>query len=145
MRSIAFALSASVALAALPALADEVWSSAAGEIIYETALDSGMSILSMPADILSLGTTTGARAYIYVPYFDVEPGTRGYHEAFWIVEGAEYCDMALAGPDGRSSRAWGQAFLMFDKPDFPTPVTVLFGYCTYDPYLPVRAEPVLGD
>lgn len=145
MRPFALALSASIALPALPAIADEVWSSAAGEIIYETTLDSGMAIFSMPADILALDAPADARAFIYIPYLDAVPGTRGYHEAFWIVEGAQYCDMALTGPDGRSSGAWGRAILMFDAADFPTAFTALLGNCTFDPYMPVRAEPVLGD
>jgi hypothetical protein len=34
-----------------------------------------------------------ARAFHCLPSFDLALGTRGDQDAFWIIEGAEYCGM----------------------------------------------------
>jgi hypothetical protein len=138
-------LAALTALYALPVAADEVWSTPAGQIVYETVLDGGMAVFSMPAQPLMYDATAGATGWVYIPDLANADGVRSFHEAFWIVEGMQYCPMAMVAPDGRKSFAWGRALIAFDAPSFPSGFTMITGLCAYEPFLPIRAEPVLGD
>ena len=88
-------LAALTALYALPVAADEVWSTPAGQIIYETVLDGGMAVFSMPAQPLMYDATAGATGWVYIPDLANADGVRSFHEAFWIVEGMQFCPMAM--------------------------------------------------
>ncbi len=138
-------LAALMALTACPALADEVWSTPVGEIVYEKVLDGGMAVFSTPAQPLMYDAAPGATGWVYIPDLANADGARGFHEAFWIVEGMQYCPMAMVAPDGRKSYAWGRALIAFDSPSFPSGFTMITGLCAYEPFLPIRAEPVLRD
>lgn len=139
-----FAIAAMAAFAALPAHADEIWTSKAGEIIYETVVGPGMAVLSAPAQMMVADAPADARVWIYVPDLANSDGVRGFHEGYWIVEGMDYCPVALTAPDGRTSTSWGRVQIAFDEPDFPTGFTMITGFCAWDPFLPVRAEAYLG-
>lgn len=139
-----FVAAAMVSLAALPALADEVWTTPLGEIVYERDFKNGMSLFSAPATAILGDAPPDARAWIYIPDFVYSIDNRFFHEGFWIIEGFDYCPLELAGPDGRKSRSWGRAQIAFDQPTFPSGFTMVTGFCAYDPYYPVRAEPNLG-
>jgi hypothetical protein len=138
-------LAALMALTACPALADEVWSTPAGEIVYEKVLDGGMAVFSMPALPLMYDAAADATGWVYIPDLANADGVRSFHEAFWIVEGMQFCPMAMVAPDGRKSYAWGRAQIAFDLPSVPSGFTMISGLCAYEPFLPLRAEPVLQD
>jgi hypothetical protein len=139
-----FVAAALLSVAALPALADEVWTTPLGDVIYESDLKNGMAIFSAPAAIIMGDAPADARVWIYIPDFAYAIDNRYFHEAFWIVEGMDYCPMGMSGPDGRESRAWGRAQLAFDVPTFPSSFSMNMGFCSYDPYFPVRAEAKVG-
>jgi hypothetical protein len=132
-------------LAALPAAADEVWSSALGDIIYETDLENGTAVFSAPAQLLMIDAPADARAWIYIPDLAYLLDARSVHPAYWLVEGMELCTTGLVMLDGRKSFTWGDATIAFDTSNFPSGFTLIAGNCGYDAYLPVRAEPVVGN
>jgi hypothetical protein len=132
-------------LAALPAVADEVWSTTLGDIIYETDLENGTAVFSAPAQWFMMDASADARAWIYIPDLAYLLDARGVHQAFWLVEGMDLCTVGMVTQDGRKSFAWGDATIAFDVANFPSGFSIIAGNCGYDPFLTVRAEPVVGN
>jgi hypothetical protein len=132
-------------LAALPAVADEVWSTTLGDIIYEADLDNGTAVFSAPAQWLMIDAPADARAWIYIPDLAYLLDARSVHPAFWLVEGMEFCTTGMVAADGRKSFAWGDATIAFDVSTFPSGFTLIAGNCGYDAYIPIRAEPIVGN
>ncbi len=109
-------------LLATPAVADEVWTSDMGQVVYQTE-ENGAAILSF----------TNVDAYpatLVIPGLAGNYSDRGVHDAYWIGEGAGYCDAFLTIP-GRDqpSTNWGRAVVSFDQPSFPTGFTMTMGDC----------------
>lgn len=132
-------------LAALPAVADEVWSTSLGDIIYEADLEDGTSVLSAPAQLLMIDAPADARAWIYIPELSYLLDARSVHRAYWLVEGQELCTNGMVTKDGRTSFAWGDATVAFDAAGFPSGFTMIAGNCGFDAFMPIRAEPVVGN
>lgn len=129
--SLAFA----ACLAAAPALADEVWRSDTGDIVYLADRNG--------AAILTFTNVDASAATLIVPGLAGNFDRRGTHPGFWIGEGAGNCAAILRHGD-LESRQWGRAIIVFDRPGFPTSFTMILGACFDAPDLPVRAEAVPG-
>jgi hypothetical protein len=130
----------SLALLALtattPALADEVWSTPIGDIVYERDMGT-VAIWKQNANdttytyyILGLGGNTAER------YF---------HTGYWLAPGAGNCDVAITGPDKQTSTTWGHVSVAFDFGGFPSGFTMQTSACgePMDGFL--RAEPLTGN
>ena len=117
-------------LTAASAMADEVWDTDMGRVIYEDEI-AGAAIWSYPAD-------NGRRGWIYLPGLAGNYDNRSVHEGYWIEDGKGPCMVEIVGVDGRRSTNWGRVILVFDGPAFPTSWTALGGECFDDPTLPVR-------
>jgi hypothetical protein len=139
------ALCAPLALLALPATADEVWSTSFGDIVYQSSDPEGSAIFTAPGVLFDGVAPKGSVAHIYIPYLDSVPDSRYAHTGFWILEGEGQCPVGLVGPDGKTSRNWGQVELLFDSPTFPSGFTMSYGTCEFSLSQFVRAEPVLGE
>jgi len=121
-----------LSLLASPAVADEVWRSDMGEIIYDREANG--------AAIFTFTNVDGARAELVIPGLAGNYSARGTHQAFWLGEGAGVCDAFMALPDGGMTAQWGQALISFDSPGFPTSFTLALGWC-FDPLsTSLRAE-----
>ena len=99
-----------------------VWTSMMGDIVY-AAEENGAAIF----------TFTNLDAYparLVIPGLAGNYSNRGTHEAFWLGGGSGTCPafMAIAGDD-YSTTDWGRAVIAFDKPAFPTSITVTIGWC----------------
>jgi len=105
---------------AMPALADETWTSKFGEVVWVTDVD-GTAIFSVPTEI-------GGEAQIYLPGFNMNI-KRDTHWGYWLIPGGESCDADLTGINGIASNQWGRVVVIFDKPDYPTSFTAAFGKC----------------
>ncbi|MBY6113050.1 hypothetical protein KUW09_06080 [Mameliella alba] len=116
---------------AAPALADEVWTSDMGDIIYETDTQG--------AAILSFTNVDGYRAIVVVPGLAGNYDNRSVHDGFWMGEGAGDClsSMTLGTQSGHQ---WGQALISFDRPSFPTSFTLTLGDCFGPLAYSIRAE-----
>lgn len=128
----AFCLAATLALIAAPSLADEVWDSDMGPIVYETE-EAGAAIFSF----------TNVDAYpatLIIPGLAGNYSNRSTHDAFWIGQGAGECDAFMSRDGVPESSQWGRAQLVFDKPSFPTSVTVILGFCQETPSIVLRGE-----
>lgn len=109
-----------VALLASPALADEVWDSTQGPVVYEE--DTG------GAAVLSFTHPNGDPAMLVIPGLAGNYQNRAVHQAFWIGQGPGTC-FASMSIGTQPSHHWGQALISFDKPDFPTSFTLSLGEC----------------
>jgi hypothetical protein len=126
---------------AAPALGDEVWSHPEGMFVREADIDF-TAVISAPAVIFTYGAVRG-RAHLYVEGLPGNTDSRGYHDAYWIApesKSGTSCAARLTGPDGLSSREWGRAIVLFDRPTVPSAFTVVFGICLYEPRGMARAE-----
>lgn len=134
-----------LAFSATPVLADEVWTTKAGEIVYESTLAEGTAVFVAPAILFNPSATKGAVVRIYIPYLDAAPDSRYRHEGYWLMEGSTYCLVSLTGPDGITSSDWGLVDIFFDEAGFPSGFTMTWGICEYEKFEFVRAEPVVGE
>jgi len=121
---------------ASPALADEVWSSATGDIVY-LADEYG-------AAILGFTDTYGDPGELIFPGLAGNFTDRGVHHGYWVGEGDLQCYTAMARPGGMASLAWGTATIAFDNPGFPTAFTLILGDCDTPADRSLRAEPRVG-
>lgn len=110
-------------LLATPVLADEVWDSDFGAIVYQDE-QQGMAIFSFR-------NFDGYQATLVIPGLAGNFDNRGVHDAFWVGKGPGSCLSSMSFGD-MNGASWGQAKLIFDKPSYPTSFTLLMGEC-FDP------------
>lgn len=123
-------------------IADEVWITPVGEVVYEADLETGEAVLSFPGE-------SGQRLLGIFPGLAGVSEGRGYFGGIWIdPDATEHgpCPAAIADPvNGGTSYDWGQMDLIFTKPDFPGGFVVVKGSCFDDPTDYLVAEPVVGE
>jgi len=138
-------LALALCLLAAPALADEVWSSEFGDIIYEREMDDFNAVFSVPATALNNMAGMDERAQVTIYGLAGNVNDRyGIFEGYWTAPGEPLCDTALLPPGGKASRSWGRIQLIFDRPTFPSGFTMLFGTCFWDPVMSIRGELYAG-
>ena len=138
IRTLAMTAFAALAHTAAPALADEVWSTDIGDVIYEADLENGMAVLSYPTD----GETRGLA---YVAGLAGEYTGRTAYEGVWMEPATEagICDVEIAAPEtGEISNNWGRIEVIFVDPDFPGSFVALRGDCFEEPTEMLVARPV---
>ncbi|GAB5459730.1 MAG: hypothetical protein Hens3KO_27600 [Henriciella sp.] len=134
----ALAVSAIVSLAGV-GVADEVWSTDIGDVIYEADLESGHAVLSYPTSEADIRGTVFLEGMA-----GVYTGRTGF-EGVWIEPdlGAEGCGIEMVRPDtGETSRVWGRAKLLFVDPDFPGSWIAIRGDCFDEPTETLVGRPI---
>jgi hypothetical protein len=139
MKSI-LAASLAFTVIALPALADEVWSTPVGDVIYEDDLPTGEAVLSFP---------TGDPEIRSLAYFGGLAGVatgRTYFEGVWIEpDAANACPVSIADPEsGKPRNNWGRIQIVFTEPDFPGGWVAMRGTCFGTPDQFLVGKPVAG-
>lgn len=129
-----FLAAAAILSLAAPALADEVWDTPYGQVIYEADIGD-VAVLSYPLD-------GGTRGHAYFPGLGGNFDNRGVHWGYWIEERDGGCASVMTGPDDKSSNAWGRVVIAFDESGFPSAFTGIAGECWGDPVYHIRATPV---
>ncbi|MEP1330583.1 hypothetical protein [Pseudophaeobacter sp.] len=127
-----FRLTTVLALFATPTLADEVWDSDMGPIVYES--EEG------DAAIFSFTNVDTYPATLIIPGLAGNYSNRSTHDAYWIGQGAGECAAYMSHNGVSESSQWGRAQLMFDNPAYPTSVTVVLGFCEEKPTIVLRGE-----
>ena len=127
-----FHLAAVFSLLVAPALADEVWTSDMGQIVYE-AEEGG-------AAVFSFTNVDAYSAKLIIPGLAGNYSNRSSHDAFWIGQGAGECSAFMSHGTEPASSQWGRAQVVFDSPAYPTSVTVILGFCLDDPNIVIRGE-----
>lgn len=119
-------------LLATPAVADEIWNLPTGKAIYEADIGE-TAIFSVPYE--------GGRANMYIDGLGGNYRTRGYHEGYWMGNGAGTCSAQMIGPDGFQTYNWGRINIIFDNSEGFTGWTAYFSNCFAEPTEELRAEP----
>ncbi len=138
-------IAALITLTAAPVLADEVWSTPYGDVIYESDLPNAIAVLSAPREAMT-GEVGGERAVVHVIGMTGNATERsGIYEGYWSVQGnTGYCDTQMIAQGGKATNNWGRVRVYFDRPEFPTGFTMLVGSCFYEPYFVLRADALAG-
>lgn len=133
-------LTALIAAAPLAAMADEVWSMPSGnQIVYER--DAGTTaILSYKPEV---GLDAG---YIFVPGLGGQYEGRGAYQGYWVeaADTGPACAASLIDAEGKSWQRWGIAEVKFQKPGFPSAITLKRGTCFGPAQKKITAKPVVG-
>lgn len=130
-------LAAAILAAPTVALADEVWSSTMGQIVYEADLGD--------VAVLSFATKSKAVGKFYFSGLGGNFDDRGTYEGYWIIEGDGNCLATLTGADGVASTNWGRATITFEDKAFPSAWTLVRGRCFAEPTTKVHGEPLTGN
>ncbi|NIZ61472.1 hypothetical protein DL239_10835 [Sedimentitalea sp. CY04] len=128
----AFRFAAVLSLLSAPVLADEVWTSDMGQIVYQ-AEEGG-------AAIFSFTNVDAYSAKLIIPGLAGNYSDRSSHAAYWIGQGAGACTAFMSHGDEPASSQWGRAQVVFDDPAFPTSLTVILGFCLDEPNIVIRGE-----
>jgi hypothetical protein len=127
-----------LSLAALPALADEVWTTPIGDVVYEDETDDGWAVWSYPG--------LDARGTVYLKDLAGVYEGRGAYAGIWVEPespGIELCDVAVTNPaTGEPHHNWGRVDIVFTEPDFPGGWVALRGNCFNDPSDYLIGKPV---
>lgn len=141
MKSRLFAAAAAfTAMLATPVAADEVWSLPSGnQLIYDR--DAGNTAVLTYTPEQGLG-----RGQIFVVGLAGQYEGRGRYQAYWVEndDAGAACPAALTDAEGNTWRRWGLATVAFQRPGFPSAITISRGDCLGAPTGRVRAQPVVG-
>jgi hypothetical protein len=125
---------------AAPAAADEVWSLPSGnQVIYDRDVGSTAVLTYTPEQGLG-------RGQIFVVGLAGQYEGRGRYQAYWVEndDAGVACPAALTDAEGNSWRRWGLATVTFQRPGFPSAITISRGECLHAPSGRVTARPVVG-
>lgn len=114
-----------MAMAAAPVLADEMWDTSMGRMIWET--DIGETA------VLLLNGPEGQVLRAFVPGLarDVAGG-RGLYRGYWTASGGEEpCEAQLIDPMGSKTYYWGTFTMTFVADAFPSDWAGVSGSCFY--------------
>lgn len=114
-----------------PVLADEVWTSQIGDVIYERELPTGEAVLSYPA------ADTERRGLAYIAGLAQQYEGRGAFEGVWIEDDlprSDACSVSISDPEtGAARNNWGRLELVFTEPDYPAGWVAIRGDCFNQP------------
>lgn len=115
-----------VAASSSLAVADEVWTSTAGEAVVYNSETETTAVLQGPH---------GEWFYVENLAGNYDRRTGEFH-GYWMVMAEDAnaedfdCASTRIAADGRASRYWGPLTLVFDSPAFPTGFTLERGFCS---------------
>lgn len=130
---------ATLALLAGPAAADEVWSLPSGnQVIYDRDVGDTAVLTYTPEQGLE-------RGQIFVVGMAGQEA-RGRYQGYWVEndDAGAACPATLIDAEGHSWRRWGLATVVFQRPGFPSSITLSRGECLGAPSGRVTARPVIG-
>jgi len=133
-------LAALLTLGTAPALADEVWTSNVGPVMWETDLGE-TAVLRL--DVAG----TGALVRMFVPGLATDMmGGRGAYTGVWVASDAdEECVVEMVDPvSARKSRYWGTFTITFVNEGFPSDWAGVYGNCLQTPAEPIQAHAQVG-
>ena len=133
---------ACVAAALLPttASADEVWSLPSGnQLVYDRDVGA-TAVLTYRAE---QGLSPGQ---IFVVGLGGQYEGRTRYQGYWVEadDAGDACAASIVDAEGRTWRRWGLTTVQFQRPTFPSRVTITRGECLSAPAGRVTAQPVVG-
>mgnify|MGYP003625513197 FL=1 len=124
------------------ALADEVWTTPIGDVVYERELPTGEAVLSYPA------ADGEARGLGYIQGLAQVYEGRGAFSGIWIEDNlaSDACNVSISDPEtGAARNNWGRLELVFTEPDFPGGWVAIRGDCFNQPDSYLVGKPVVAE
>lgn len=126
------------ALFALPAMADEVWTSReVGRVIWETDVND--------TSVFAYETPTGRTVKMYVEGLPGNAQNRNVMTGYWLMQtdgpGEGQCSAGLTAVDGTTSYTWGRFDMRWERRAFPSGWTARLTECFAGPANTIRAHP----
>jgi hypothetical protein len=119
-----------------PAIADEVWSTDYGTVIYQE--DRGKTAIWTYGD--------SSNGSLFIEGVAGQFKSRGTYYGYWSQSTSKVrCETYREGRDGKSTHYWGNFRVQFLDPEFPSRWSAIFGYCNQPPNSPWRAYPIVGN
>jgi hypothetical protein len=124
-------VSAVFVLAAVPknALADEVWNSSYGRVVYQSERGK-TAIWTYPAGTIFIEGLAGITS------------NRGIYHGYWVGKSNVKCDTSREDGSGKLSNTWGRFSIRFQVPNFPTPWEARWSYCEGEPTFSWNGTPL---
>ncbi|MDZ8227256.1 MULTISPECIES: hypothetical protein [unclassified Nostoc] len=103
-------VSAVFVLASVPkiALADEVWDSSYGRVVYQSERGK-TAIWTYPGGTIFIEGLAGITS------------NRGIYHGYWVGKSNVKCDTSREDASGKLSNTWGRFSIRFQVPNFPMP------------------------
>lgn len=122
----------------VPVLADEVWDTNTGRVVYEAEMG--------PTAVWTYGTPDDP-GVIYLLGLAKVYENRGSYTGYWAKDKSKKaCDTVRPGVVGRMTPYWGRFNVTFIDKDFPSRWEATWSYCDEaDEALKVEAKPLLGE
>lgn len=124
-------VSAVFVLAAVPknALADEVWNSSYGRVVYQSERGK-TAIWTYPGGTIFIEGLAGITS------------NRGIYHGYWVGKSNVKCDTSREDGSGKLSNIWGRFSIRFQVPNFPTPWEARWSYCEGEPTFSWNGTPL---
>jgi hypothetical protein len=136
MRKLAISIACAAVMAA-PAMADEMWKTDIGTMVWEDDYDGGAILM------VEVG---GKPVRFYLEGLTTSIETRGNFTGYWInTDDEQLCSSQMMGPDGTKSRTWGRVSLTFLDPAFPSDWVLLASDCLAEPSIPLTGRASTGE
>ncbi len=124
----------------LGAMADEVWSTPGGDVVYEKDLGE-VAVLSYPLDQDEL------RGHAFISGLGGNYDDRGHFTGYWSepeIEEDGLCPMAIVDGNGLTTRNWGRVTMTFLDTGFPSSWVAVRGHCFEEPSQHLVGNPVVA-
>lgn len=123
---------------ATQAMADEVWDTNTGRVVYEAEMG--------PTAVWTYGTEA-TPGVIYVPGLAKVYTNRGSYRGYWAKDKSKKtCSTLRPGVLGRMTAHWGYFDIKFIDKDFPSRWEASWSYCDGEyEALKIEAKPVVGN
>jgi len=136
MRVLAGCLMAATLMAA-PAMADEMWKTDIGPVMWEDDYNGGA--------IFMVEMGKGKVARFYIEGLKADDEARAHYNGYWINTADDgMCAAMMTGPDGTKSHNWGRLSMTFADETFRATWTMLTGDCMAEPDQVLVGKPDQG-
>jgi len=136
------ALSMAVAVAAAPAVADEVWQDGNLMVTWVAEDVGGYAVFSF----LRTDPKVDRSGNIFLYGLRGDMTDRATFGGYWATNdsGAERCPMPIIDAEGNEMWTWGEVELTFDAPAFPSGWSAALGLCFREAVEFWTVQPVFG-
>ena len=123
----------------LGAVADEVWSTVIGDVIYEKDIGD-TAVLSYPMDY------PDTRGHVFIKGLGGNYDNRGHFSGYWSEPQMEepLCDVTIIDGNGLETTNWGRVSITFLDSGFPSGWVALRGNCFGEPVDHLVGNPVVA-
>ena len=123
----------------LGAVADEVWSTVIGDVIYEKDIGD-VAVLSYPMDY------PDTRGHVFIKGLGGNYDDRGHFSGYWSEPQMEepLCDVTIIDGNGLETTNWGRVSITFLDSGFPSGWVALRGNCFGEPVDHLVGNPVVA-